>query len=94
MDLSICLSEKMKCPHSLYQSPRTLTAEDVSNIRTRFRPSVSMRWEEIAVIARHRDMVVLSGQSGDKIRTSAFQVGADELFTEIWQHTGTRVRLL
>jgi hypothetical protein len=50
-----------------------------------------MRWEEIASISKSRDVVVLRGQCGHKIKISTFEVGADELLAGIKRHTGIAV---
>jgi hypothetical protein len=54
------------------------------------RPTVSIRWKEIAAISESRDTVVLTGQGGEKIKISTLQVGVDELFAEIRRHTDVR----
>ena len=81
--------------YTIWRWPETISIDELQIFRHAWcHPKVSMQWQEIASISKSRDVLVLKGLNGDKIRISTLQVGADELFAEIRRHTGIDVRLL
>ena len=56
--------------------------------------TLGMYWLAALSISESRDVLVLKGQNGDKIKISTVQVGADELFAEIRRHTRIDIRPL
>ena len=78
--------------YTIWRWPQTISIDEWQISRYAWcRPTVSIRWNEIESISTWRDGVVLRGRSGDRIRISSLQVGADELFGEITRHTGLTV---
>jgi hypothetical protein len=74
---------------TIWRWPETISIDELQIFRHAWcHPKVSMQWQEIASISRSRDVLVLRGLNGDKIKISTLQVGADELFAEIGQHSG------
>lgn len=75
--------------YTIWRWPETISIDELQISRSAWcHPKVSIRWEEIESLSTFRDTFVLSGRSGDKIKISRIQVGADELFREIVQHSG------
>ena len=81
--------------YTIWRWPETISIDELQICRNAWcHPRVSMRWQEIASISKSRDVLVLRGLNGDKIKISTLQVGAAELFAEIRRHTGIDVRPL
>jgi len=81
--------------YTVWRWPETISIDELHISQYAWcHPRVSMRWEEIASISKSRDVLVLRGRSGNKIKISRLQVGADELFGEIKRHIGIDIRLL
>ena len=79
--------------YTIWRWPETISIDELQISRSAWcHPRVSVRWDEIESISTFRDVFVLRGRRGDKIRISRLQVGADELYREIVRHTGIDVR--
>jgi len=80
---------------TIWRWPETISIDELQISRHAWcHPNLSMQWREIASISKSRDVLVLRGLNGDKIKISTLQVGANELFAEITRHTGIDVQLL
>lgn len=78
--------------YTIWRWPSTISIDDLNISRYAWcHPRVSMQWHDIASISQTRDVLVLIGLNGDKIKISTLQVGAAELFAEIRRHTGIEV---
>jgi len=74
--------------YTIWRWPETISIDEWQISRYAWcRRTISIRWNEIESISTRRDGVVLRGRSGNKIRISSLQVGANELFGEITRHT-------
>lgn len=70
--------------YTLWRWPETISIDELRICRYAWcHRKVSVRWQEISSIYKSRDVLVLRGLNGDKIKISALQVGADQLFAEI-----------
>ena len=75
--------------YTIWRWPETISVDELQISRFAWcHPRVSIRWDEIESISKSRDVFVVRGRSGNAIRISTYQVGADELAREIVRHTG------